>query len=114
MTDSTDNALGPFRFDRYINGKLMAEGVKIIRERNLEDAMVSAARIASRGRNGEVPVLIYRADLAPDPLADERVKALVGAAQDVKDFRYDPSIGIKLNILESALAAFDKGGKDAD
>jgi len=32
------------------------------------------------------------------------VLALVEAAQDVKDFRYDPNIGIKLNILEERLA----------
>ena len=50
-----------FEFDRYINGQLMAEGVTIERQNNLSDAMREAARIASRGPNGEVPVLVLRA-----------------------------------------------------
>lgn len=32
--------------------------------------------------------------------------ALAGQAQRVKDFRYDPNIGIELNLLETALAAY--------
>ncbi len=52
----------PFEFDRYINGKLMAEGVRIERIDRLEDAMIVAARIASRGPNGEVPVLVLRSE----------------------------------------------------
>lgn len=51
-----------FEFDRYINGQLMAEGVTIERQGNLPDAMREAARIASRGPNGEVPVLVLRAE----------------------------------------------------
>lgn len=51
----------PYRFDRYINGQRMAEGVLIEREKPLEAAMKAAARIASRGRNGEVPVLVLDA-----------------------------------------------------
>lgn len=47
-------------FERYIGGTLMAEGVTIEREPSLEKAMVRAAQIASRGPNGETPVLIYR------------------------------------------------------
>lgn len=50
-----------FEFDRYINGELMAEGVTIERQDNLPDAMREAARIASRGSNGEAPVLVLRA-----------------------------------------------------
>ncbi len=50
-----------FEFDRYINGQLMAEGVTIERQKKLADAMREAARIASRGPNGEVPVLVLRA-----------------------------------------------------
>jgi len=49
-----------FEFDRYIGGTLMAEGVTIEREPNLGKAMARAAQIASRGPNGETPVLIYR------------------------------------------------------
>ncbi|MBO0125169.1 hypothetical protein [Agrobacterium sp. OT33] len=51
----------PFEFDRYINGSLMAEGVRIEKVETLEKAMVIAAKVASRGPNGEVPVLIMRA-----------------------------------------------------
>lgn len=51
-----------FEFDRYINGELMAEGVTIERQDNLPDAMRAAARIASRGPNGEAPVLVLRAE----------------------------------------------------
>lgn len=54
----------PFEFDRYINGKLMAEGVRIERIDSLEDAMIVAARIASRGPNGEVPVLVLRSEFS--------------------------------------------------
>ena len=45
-------------FDRYVNGVLMAEGVQISRAASFEGACVSAARLASRGPNGEVPVLV--------------------------------------------------------
>ena len=56
-----------FEFDRYINGTLMAEGVTIERQNNLPDAMREAARIASRGPNGEPAVLIYRGATPPAP-----------------------------------------------
>lgn len=49
-----------YEFDRYINGRLMAEGVTIERAATLEEAMVIAARIASRGPNRELPVLVLR------------------------------------------------------
>lgn len=48
-----------FSFDRYINGQLMAEGVTIEKQPTLPQAMAAAAKIASRGPNGEVPVLVY-------------------------------------------------------
>ena len=50
----------PFYFDRYINGVRMAEDVCVERENTLERAMLVAVRIASKGPNGEVPVLVYR------------------------------------------------------
>lgn len=53
--------LPPFHFDRYINGVLMAEGVTINKEPTIDSAMMAASRIASKGTNGEVPVLVYRA-----------------------------------------------------
>lgn len=51
-----------FRFDRYIRGQLMAEGVEIDRADNLQDAAQVAARIASKGTFGETPVLVYVSD----------------------------------------------------
>lgn len=65
----------PFEFDRYVNGVLMAEGVTIERETTLEGAAKAAARIASRGANGEAPVLVFRqaipggAAMTPERLA---------------------------------------------
>lgn len=53
-----------WEFDRYINGDLMAEGVTIEREPDLERAAAKAARIASRGPNGEAPVLVLRNPLS--------------------------------------------------
>ena len=49
-----------FDFDRYVNGTLMAEGVTIERASTLDKAMIVAARIATKGPNGETPVLVYR------------------------------------------------------
>ncbi|MBP0440644.1 hypothetical protein [Tianweitania sediminis] len=63
----------PFHFDRYVNGVLMAEGVIIERQKTLEAACVEAARLASKGPNGEPPVLVLR-QLAPD--ADAQREAL--------------------------------------
>lgn len=56
----------PFTFSRYINGQLMAEGVTIERQATIEGAAREAARIASRGPNGEVPVLVL---IAPEALS---------------------------------------------
>ena len=47
-----------FKFDRYINGKIMAQGVTVGDQPNLERAMMVATRIAVRGLNGETPVLV--------------------------------------------------------
>lgn len=49
-----------FKFDRYINGALMAEGVTIERQPTFDKACVRAAELASYGKNGEIPVLVYR------------------------------------------------------
>lgn len=58
MTKATPQP--PFEFDRYVRGALMAEGVYIGRQTTLADAMQEAARLAEKGPNGEVPVLVYR------------------------------------------------------
>lgn len=51
----------PYEFDRYVNGVLMAEGVTIEAVTDLAKATLRAVRIASRGPNGEAPVLVLRA-----------------------------------------------------
>lgn len=68
----TAPSVSRFEFDRYINGKLMAEGVTIERQADLAGAMCAAARIASKGPNGETPVLVLRATPpAPTPSEDD-------------------------------------------
>ncbi|WP_329768834.1 hypothetical protein [Stenotrophomonas maltophilia] len=57
----------PFVFARFVNGVRMAEGVTIEKERNLTDAMQVAAKVASKGPNGEVPVLVHVAALSAQP-----------------------------------------------
>ncbi|WP_427183650.1 hypothetical protein ACL598_17750 [Bordetella bronchialis] len=54
-------AQAAWHFDRYIDGELMAEGVVIERQKDMEGAMRAAAAIASKGPNGEVPILVLRA-----------------------------------------------------
>ena len=49
-----------FSFDRYVDGKLMAEGVIIEREKNLKDAIRSALRVCSRSDG--VTVLVLRGE----------------------------------------------------
>lgn len=61
-----------YEFDRYIDGRLMAEGVTVEKAKSLEDAMVTAARIASHGPNREIPVLILRSLCAPRENAELR------------------------------------------
>lgn len=67
-TPAPQSHLGGYEFDRYINGRLMAEGVTVEKAKSFEDAAVTAARIASRGSNGEVPVLVL---LPPSPQTRE-------------------------------------------
>jgi len=57
-----------YEFDRFINGRLMAEGVTVEKAKTIGEAMVTAARIASRGPNREVPVLVLR---SPSPSTRE-------------------------------------------
>ncbi len=54
-----------YEFDRYVSGRLMAEGVTIERATSLDEAIIAAARIAARGPNGETPVLILREQHKP-------------------------------------------------
>lgn len=76
----------PFNFDRYINGVLMAEGVWVEKAGTLDAAMVIASRIASRGSDGEVPVLVYR-PCAPAPVEagalDQMVRRSVMASAEL-------------------------------
>ena len=65
----------PFHFYRYINGVLMAEGVEINKETTLDSAMKVASRIASKGPNGEAPVLVYRAQPHDRTALDAAIRA---------------------------------------
>jgi hypothetical protein len=95
--------VAPFEFDRYINGRLMAEGVRIERKPDLASASVEAARIASRGPNGEVPVLILRA--AP-PSAEKQpaseVERLAAARKKHVDAVNEYNARVKLAKAEFA------------
>lgn len=57
-----------YNFDRYINGNLMAEGVTIDRAASFADATLKAAKIASRGKNGEIPVLVAKSSELEMPI----------------------------------------------
>lgn len=95
LMDAVDAALTPapeapkggegensgWAFDRYINGILMAEGVEVTRPMSFEKASILAAKLASRGPNGEVPVLVLRA--TPSPGADFKAGILRAAVDDV-------------------------------
>lgn len=52
--------LAGYVFDRYVNGKLMAEGVAIELEPDLLSAIRRAVRLAAVGPNGEAPVLVLK------------------------------------------------------
>ncbi|PDT15858.1 hypothetical protein CO670_15285 [Rhizobium sp. J15] len=62
-----DIVMSVYEFDRYINGRLMAEGVTVEKAKTVEEATLTAARIASRGPNREVPVLVLRTRAALIP-----------------------------------------------
>jgi len=49
-----------FKFDRYIDGRKMAEGVNAGEHVDLASATKAAARLAASGPKGQVPVLILR------------------------------------------------------
>ncbi len=65
-----------YRFDRYIDGRLMAEGVEIERAKSLSDATFIAAKIARRGQNGQPPVLILTDNV-------KRIEALEKALRSI-------------------------------
>jgi len=111
------DAVAPFEFDRYVNGVLMAEGVTIERQTTLAAASREAARIASRGPNGEAPVLVFRgreAALAASPApVPDAVEALPATApyvdRIVRIFRDRPaddtSAVVLLDYARAALAS---------
>lgn len=107
----------PFHFDRYINGVLMAEGVEINKETTLDSAMKVASRIASKGPNGEAPVLVYRNQprdrTALDRmLADAKANALRRAAAVCVE--YPVPIGCTKSAIElqsAILAMIPKEGE---
>ena len=79
MNDATKGPERIWVFDRYVNGVLMAEGVEVTRAASFEEACVSAARLASRGKNGEVPVLVLSTPAAL--VASPEVAALIREAE---------------------------------
>jgi hypothetical protein len=97
-------------FDRYVNGILMAEGVEIGKAETFEQAAKAAARLASRGPKGEVPVLVFR-DTSE---AEAMVAAALREAADVVDARHAENIGdcpchhVRALIPQPASAALDK------
>ena len=84
----------PWEFDRYINGTLMAEGVRVSRETTFADAARVAAKLAAKGPNREVPVLVCCAapPAATAPQSDTDVLAeienLVEATLTRGDLQY--------------------------
>jgi hypothetical protein len=65
-----------YKFDRYIDGKLMAEGVVIERAKSFADATFIASKIASRGQNGQLPVLVFAN-------GKDRIEALEAALRSI-------------------------------
>lgn len=60
-SDHLMHADGYYHFDRYIGGRLMAEGVMVSGEGKTFDQVLStAAKLASRGPRGEPPVLLLK------------------------------------------------------
>jgi len=99
----------PYEFDRYINGQLMAEGVTIEREKTLEDACRVAARIASRGPNGEAPVLVLSTPTTQPPAAETRLRDLL--------VRCESQLALKIGaspLLREVLAALTQPEPTAD
>jgi hypothetical protein len=106
MTDSTDNARGPKRITAW--GDMTHHGV-VYGAGPRPMAVVKPFK----------PTEYIRADLAPDPLADARVQALVGALKvyaDSCEATETTPCGYEGNMCcmtaRAALAAFGKGGKD--
>ena len=96
-----------FYFDRYINGVKMAEDVCVERASSLSAAMVVASKIASRGPNGEAPVLVYRPTPLAEALAVPEVAALVEALRLIAD---DDRVGTwQGNHARAALRAIGEG-----
>lgn len=102
-------ARAPFVFDRYINGRLMAEGVTVEREISLAAAMSVAAKIAPKGPNREVPVLVLTPPAAPDRFR-EGLEAAAKALQDKSSAYRNHSAGHdepeKFLLIANAMAAF--------
>lgn len=90
-----------FAFDRYIDGMLMAEGVKVVNEPTLEAAMRRAAIIANPGINGQAPVLILRPTARPEADSiEQRLQALERFSHEPYDFTH---LRARLAAMEKAL-----------
>jgi hypothetical protein len=99
-----------FSFDRYINGQLMAEGVTIEKQPTLPMAMAAAAKIASRGPNGEVPVLVYActAQTGPALAHPTRNGAILEAISLIADRRNALPPGPDFKLLNEMMGELDE------
>ncbi|WP_288432796.1 hypothetical protein [uncultured Stenotrophomonas sp.] len=104
----------PFIFARFVNGVRMAEGVTIEKERNLTDAMQVAAKVASKGPNGEIPVLVHVAALSARPSPGGQNVLFIEELAELQ--RLVPSVNQKqaLDAAIAALAARQPVGEPVD
>lgn len=105
---------GPFEFDRYVDGVLMAEGVTIEDAKTLEMASRKAAKIACRGPNGESPVLVLIRPVSQAEVSEqmlERANAAFSAAKAQWQLHPDAPLSMMPSPMRAALtAALSSGG----
>lgn len=92
-----------WEFDRYIDGRLKAEGVRISRANTFEEACQSAASLASPGS-----VLVLRTASNPNAEID-RLRQIENAALRVASSRRDGIITDKA-VLDKLDAALEVAG----
>lgn len=71
-----------YKFNRYVDGKLMAEGIVIERESSFESALAVALRVCPLRNN---TVLVYDEPAARKPMTEEEIKM----ALLIRGFPYD-------------------------
>ena len=96
-----------YEFDRYIDGKLMAEGVTIEKAMSLAEATLIAAKIAPRGQNGQPPVLVFANSSARIETLEAALRLYAGFEND--GIKWEP-IDDKGGVARAALAGEKKDG----